>query len=198
MGWEADTTGILGQGYGRRQAVAIGDSITYGQHVKSEHRWTSVLQELVEDLQVINKGVCGDTTRGGLERFPQDVQNLAPRFVLIQFGFNDCNHWATDNGLPRVNLVSFKANLREMVDRAKRCRIGCQPFLVSMYPTGLGPEYSRWQLPYLNAIDTIRRDLWQGGSFNLFHNLEIDTVDGLHPSEAGHRVIAERVSKLFM
>ncbi len=186
-----DEVGILGRAYGRpetaRTVIAIGDSVTYGQHVDPEHRWTTVLEKLIAE-PVINRGVCGDTTRGGLERFPQDVQNLRPRIVFIQFGFNDCNHWKTDQGLPRVSPTAFRANLLEMVQRVRK--FGAKPILVSMFQADKGSEYLRWQMPYLEAIEVIRREQSMGFK-NLWQDTIIPTIDGLHPTPEGHEVIAE-------
>jgi acyl-CoA thioesterase I len=48
-----------------------------------------------------------------------EMQNSSPNILIVQFGMNDCNYWQTDNGLPRVNEDSFKANLIEIINRAK-------------------------------------------------------------------------------
>lgn len=105
-----------------RLVVAVGDSITYAEHLPREQAWTTLLSDRL-GCPVLNKGVCADTTRLGLERFPRDVQEpLAahdgPATVVIQFGANDANRWQTDRGLNRVSPDAFKANLIEMIDRA--------------------------------------------------------------------------------
>lgn len=107
-----------------RLIVAVGDSITYAEHLPREQAWTTLLSQRL-GCPVLNKGVCADTTRLGLERFPTDVQEpLAahdgPATVVIQFGANDANRWKTDRGLNRVSPDSFHANLSEMVERAWR------------------------------------------------------------------------------
>ena len=106
-----------------RLVVAVGDSITYAEHLPREQAWTTLLSDRL-GCPVLNKGVCADTTRLGLERFPRDVQEpLAahdgPATVVIQFGANDANRWVTDRGHPRVSRPAFIANLSEMVDRAR-------------------------------------------------------------------------------
>lgn len=68
----------------------------------------------------VNRGISGQTTRMGLERFPSDVQDVGPDVMTLQFGLNDCNCWETDRGLPRVSEDAFVANLVEMVARARR------------------------------------------------------------------------------
>lgn len=107
-----------------RLVIAVGDSITYAEHLPREQAWTSLLQARL-GCPVLNRGVCADTTRLGLERFPRDVQeplaqlhHEGPATVVIQFGANDANRWQTDRYLPRVSPPAFAANLREMVDRA--------------------------------------------------------------------------------
>ncbi len=68
---------------------------------------------------MLNRGVSGETTRQGLERFPGDVQQHRPDIVTLQFGLNDCNCWVTDGGLPRVSEAAYRANLIEMIERAR-------------------------------------------------------------------------------
>ncbi len=110
--------------------VFMGDSITEGQYVHHSLRWTERLvryirtqvesQEIDCDaLHFFNRGISGETTRQGLERFPRDVQVLQPDVMTLQFGLNDCNCWDTDRGLPRVSEAAYRANLIEMIDRAR-------------------------------------------------------------------------------
>jgi lysophospholipase L1-like esterase len=49
---------------------------------------------------------------------PYEVQSQSPDVMLIQFGMNDCNIWASDRGHPRVSAPAFEANLREIIQRA--------------------------------------------------------------------------------
>jgi len=109
--------------------VYMGDSITEGQYVHHSLRWTEKLtsrlrQKLSETiatdtLHFFNRGISGETTRQGLERFPRDVQALKPDVMTLQFGLNDCNCWDTDGGHPRVSEAAYRANLLEMIERAK-------------------------------------------------------------------------------
>jgi lysophospholipase L1-like esterase len=92
--------------------------VTYGQNVRADEAWPAVLGRFTGH-DVRNAGVCGDTTRLGLERFPKHVQLHRPDVVLIQFGHNDVNCWDTDNGLPRVSAEAYRANLREMISRSE-------------------------------------------------------------------------------
>jgi acyl-CoA thioesterase-1 len=117
--------------------VCMGDSITFGQHIDPRLRWSSLLHEHFATrfadtdihVQIHNRGISGETTRMGLERFPADVQNLNPDIMTLQFGLNDCNCWLSDRGLPRVSPVAFHANLVEMIERARH--FGCRHVILS-------------------------------------------------------------------
>lgn len=110
--------------------VHMGDSITFGQYLDPSVRWTSLVEERLhaefEDVEIraFNRGISGETTRMGLERFPRDVQDVGPDVMTLQFGLNDCNCWQTDAGLPRVSEAAFRANLVEMIERARRFGAG--------------------------------------------------------------------------
>lgn len=130
-------------GVGALTVVYMGDSITEGQYVHHSLRWTTLVTSSLRrrfesncsDLHFFfNRGVSGETTRQGLERFPRDVQNVRPDVMTLQFGLNDCNCWDTDGGLPRVSEVAYRANLIEMIDRA-RCFGTRQIILSTNHPT---------------------------------------------------------------
>jgi acyl-CoA thioesterase-1 len=102
--------------------IFFGDSICFGQGISIHNGWitkiSSSLEILAEniglDITVINAGVNGNTTRLALERMPYDVQSHHPDILLVQFGMNDCNYWASDIRLPRVSPKAFIENLREI------------------------------------------------------------------------------------
>jgi lysophospholipase L1-like esterase len=107
--------------------VHMGDSITFGQYLDPSLRWTTLIEDQLNDsfgddveIRAFNRGISGETTRMGLERFPRDVQDLRPDVMTLQFGLNDCNCWMSDEGLPRVSEAAFRANLVEMIERARR------------------------------------------------------------------------------
>ncbi len=164
------------------RVVAFGDSITYGQHIPRDKAWPSL-------LGYVNKGVCADTTRLALERFPADVQESGAHKVLIQFGFNDCNRWESDLGLTRVSLHAFEANLREMIARARRFDI--DPVLVGMFKTTKDSHYEWTRKTYRDMIQSV-------AVFDSVVLLDPEPhitpdllLDDLHLNEKGHRVYAE-------
>jgi lysophospholipase L1-like esterase len=106
--------------------VYMGDSITFGQYLDPADRWSTAIDARLGELdppveiETFNRGISGETTRQGLERFATDVQALRPHVMTLQFGLNDCNCWDSDEGLPRVSERAFSANLVEMIERARR------------------------------------------------------------------------------
>ena len=112
------------------RVVCMGDSITVGQFISPTQRWTTLLERSLqeslgtESVEVLNQGLNGETTRGGLERFPVAVQALEPAILTLQYGMNDCNCWQSDKGAHRVSIEAFTANLLEMVDRSRRFGVG--------------------------------------------------------------------------
>lgn len=113
--------------------VYFGDSITEGQYIHPPFRWTDLIDQYLEashiDFVSYNKGISGETSRQGLMRFAKDVQDIQPDIMTLQFGLNDCNRWVSDNGFSRVSKESYRANLHEMIQRAKH--FGVQHIIVS-------------------------------------------------------------------
>lgn len=93
--------------------VAFGDSITQAAEQEPENRWPEILGKALQeqfqtlDIQVINEGIGGNTSREGLARIAQDVLRHNPHFVTVEFG-NDATH-ETDR---HVDVEAFAGNLR--------------------------------------------------------------------------------------
>jgi lysophospholipase L1-like esterase len=168
--------------------VAIGDSCTYGQNVRSEEAWPALLGRMTGH-DVRNAGVCGDTTRLALERFPKDVQLHKPDVVVIQFGANDCNIWDTDNGLPRVSADAYAANVSEMVSRA--WAFGGVGIVLSPYPApGKERSYNRRLASYISALDNLGIGTHGPPDISV-----LDDGYGLHPDQAMHVRFARLVQE---
>jgi acyl-CoA thioesterase I len=121
--------------------VFMGDSITGGQYVEPSLRWSTLVGDAIVreylstpvNFNMLVRGISGETTRQGLERFPNDLQQYRPDIVTLQFGLNDCNCWVSDAGLPRVSEAAYRANLIEMIERAQR--FGARVILSTNHPT---------------------------------------------------------------
>lgn len=173
--------------------VACGDSITFGQHLPAG------VPAWPERIGAVGRGVCGETTRQALGRFPHDVQENPADVTILQWGLNDANRWATDAGLPRVSIEAFHANLVEMI---RRCRaVGTAPVLCTITPTRKNRDYDRDVHYYNTEVGRVAhaekvslvdvRSVFLEGDLD-----EMLMVDGIHLTEAGHELYAATVSAM--
>ncbi|MGC6511935.1 MAG: SGNH/GDSL hydrolase family protein [Parvibaculales bacterium] len=103
----------------------FGDSTCVGQGVSLYKGWVTKIAKEFDGLMtpggqeicVINSSINGRTSRQALEDMPYHVQSQKAGTVIVQFGLNDCNYWATDCGVPRVSRDAFVANIQEIVTR---------------------------------------------------------------------------------
>jgi len=106
----------------------FGDSTFVGQGVSIYKGWVTKIAKHLEEysnkinreILVSNSSINGRTTRQALEDMPYHIQSQGVDILVVQFGLNDCNYWATDGGLPRVSLASFVENLDEIITRGER------------------------------------------------------------------------------
>jgi len=194
--------------------VCMGDSITFGQHIPPDQRWTAHVERMLHsrfgaaNITVVTNGVSGETTRQGLERFPAAVQAEQPDILAIQFGLNDCNCWQTDSGLPRVSLHAFKANLMEMVERGRR--FGAREIILSTNHRTLrrsamvsGEVYEDANARYSQATREVALETGTSlcdilVAFAPFSDDQLDHLllpppDSLHLSVAGNVVYADAI-----
>ena len=199
--------------------VFFGDSITEGQYVHHSLRWTELTSNKLrahaasqlDPAKMFHyvHGISGETTRQGLERFPRQVQQLAPDVLTIQFGLNDCNCWDTDRGLPRVSEAAYRANLVEMIDRARR--FGTRHIILSTNhptlrhrPMVSGETLEQRRAKYNEIVREVARetdvtlcDIEAAFGFatrELLAGLLLPEPDVLHLSSAGHQIYSDAIT----
>lgn len=185
----------------------FGDSISVGQGVSIHDGWiVRISKELGKDFAgsvVVSRSAAnGRTTRLALEAMPYEIQSKSPDILIIQFGMNDCNYWNTDNGLPRVSQDSFKANLKEIIDRAKFSGVR-KIILNSNHPTGRVEDVLSGGITYEDsniAYNKLIRDVAANNPNVIFADIEyffkelgvntaeylIKKPDLLHLNSKGH------------
>ncbi|MCP9290412.1 arylesterase [Gracilimonas sediminicola] len=168
----------------------FGDSITAGLGVQQEQAFPAIIQEKIDSLglnyEVINGGLSGETSAGGVRRIDWILRRDIDIMVL-ELGGND--------GLRGIDLSSTKDNLQQIIDKYQAKNPNGQIILAGMQvPPNLGQEYtSQFQELYpelaeendLPLIPLIMNKL--GGEEELIQG------DGIHPTPKGHEVIAETV-----
>lgn len=203
--------------------VFMGDSITEGQYVHHSLRWTEriasrmrvhVADQIDNDaIHFFNRGISGETTRQGLERFPRDVQVLRPSVMTLQFGLNDCNCWDSDRGLPRVSEAAYRANLVEMIERARS--FGAKHIILStnhptlrLRPLASGQTLEERRMRYNEIVREVAvktdvtlcdiDDAFADVSQEELAGLLLPEPDLLHLSELGHEKYLRKIYPLVL
>ena len=181
--------------------VAFGDSITAGFAVRRgfPSLWKEMLQQKFPEAKVemINSGISGDTSQDGLARLDWAVLSYEPDLVTINFGINDA--------VLDISVDEFKANLIKMIKRI-RSGPGSEMLLLSSQPLET-PPYDRIVQDYYRAVEDVAREM-EVGFVDVYRawmehvragtSLESLIIPGLdHPNDAGYRIIAEEMMKLF-
>lgn len=196
----------------------FGDSVCVGQGVSIYRGWVTRIAQFLDeyggrverDILVTNSSINGRTTRQALEDMPYHVQSSGVDVLVVQFGLNDCNYWATDRGVPRVSRAAFVANLHEIVGRA--IRFGATHVLLNTnHPTARDIEnvphaaitYEQSNRDYNEAVREVAQDLAREiPNTIMFQDIakHIDSLcraqnagpadfvlpDGLHLNDRGH------------
>ena len=172
------------------RVLVLGNSIAAGSGVAPEEAFPARLQQRVDSLgwnvEVINGGVSGETTAGGLRRLdwllrrPIDV-------LIVELGGND--------GLRGTDLSATRENLQAIIDKARAQYPDVRILLAGMQlPPNLGPDYTqRFRALYpelaeaneVGLIPFLLEDV--GGVDSLMQS------DGIHPTAEGQRIVAQNV-----
>ncbi len=173
--------------------VAFGDSLTAGLGVPLEHAYPARLQEKLRAAgfshRVINAGVSGDTTAGGLRRLDA-VLALRPVLVIVELGAND--------GLRGVALTEIRANLDRILERLRAA--GVPVVLAGMkLPPNYGPTYTDgFTAMYVELARRHRVTLMPFFLDGVAARPELNQPDGLHPTAEGYGVIADRIWSVLL
>ncbi|MBM9512972.1 SGNH/GDSL hydrolase family protein [Desulfogranum marinum] len=161
--------------------VAFGDSITEGKGVTP---YSTYLQDAVGSCaSVVNQGVIGERTSGGVNRIQEVLEAYQPNYVIIMEGSND-SFWEESSSTVKFNLAS-------MIDKVRA--YNAVPILSNITPNTRNEGQGLAIPNYNNKISTLATE--KGVTFvdsynNVFPNWASLTVDGVHPNEEGAQVLA--------
>ena len=164
--------------------VALGDSLTAGLGVGVEEAYPALLEARLRregfDYRVVNAGVSGDTSAGGLRRLDWALK-LKPQVLIVALGAND--------GLRGQPPAALRANLTQIVERARAA--GARVLLAGMrVPPNYGDEYARaFAAVYASVARATGPFLLDG----VAGDPRLNQADGIHPTAEGQRVIAEHL-----
>ncbi|MGH9480049.1 MAG: arylesterase [Terriglobales bacterium] len=172
--------------------VAFGDSLTAGQGVPAGASYPDFLRRLMaragRRAQVLNAGVCGDTSLGGLHRV-EDVLRLRPSWVVLELGGND--------GLRGWRPVVTLANLHHIIARLRARHIHVLLAGIAM-PPGVPPTYAR---AFQRVFGLLARRhhlpllpfLYQDLVLQMHRHPALLQTDGIHATARGNRIVAATV-----
>jgi acyl-CoA thioesterase-1 len=171
-----------------RRIVVLGDSLTAGLGLSLKDSYPTLLQERIDDLgldyTIVNAGVSGDTSAGGLSRLDWALDGDV-RILIVALGGND--------GLRGLPVTELRRNLSTIIERAQAR--GITVVLAGMeappnygfdytasfhkvYPA-LAKQYGVALVPFL--LEGV------GGDATL------NQADGIHPTPQGARIVADNV-----
>ncbi len=174
--------------------VCLGDSLTAGYGVDVDEAWPALLQQgldaqLPGRWKVVNAGVSGDTTAGGLARVPWLLKSH-PDVVLICLGGND--------GLRGLDPAASEANLDAMITRFQAAH--ARVVLAGMQlPTNYGADYrARFAAIYPRLAERHHLALMPFLLVGVGGDAHLNLADGIHPNPQGHRLVARAVQDFLV
>lgn len=168
--------------------VFLGDSLTAGLGLPEEQAYPALLDRRLDakgaPVRVLNAGVSGDTTAGGLARLDWLLKQK-PDILVLGLGAND--------GLRGLELEKTEKNLREIVRRAQAS--GIQVLLLGMMiPPNYGADYTeRFRQMYPEIADDMDIPLVPFLLEGVGGVAELNQEDGIHPTAEGQEILANNV-----
>lgn len=170
--------------------VAFGDSLTAGLGLPASESYPSLLQKMLDadgyQYEIVNAGVSGDTTAGGLRRIDWALEGDV-RFLILALGANDLLR-----GQP---VKEMKNNLGQIIERARGRKI--EVVLAGMYaPTNTGSEYRREVEQAFQSLASEHKVIFIPFFLDRVAGVEsLNQPDGIHPNAEGARIVAETIYK---
>jgi acyl-CoA thioesterase I len=168
--------------------VALGDSLSAGYNLPQEAAFPVALERALKaksyKVEIVNAGVSGDTSSGGLDRLDWSVPDGTDG-VILELGANDM--------LRGLDPAGTRKNIEAIVERLKSRNIPVM--LAGMYASrNLGPDY-------VQKFDSIYPDIAKKHDLVLYPffldgvagDRSLNLPDGMHPTAKGVEIIVERI-----
>ena len=181
----SDSTEIS-QSTDQKVILFFGNSLTAGYGIDPEDAFAGLTQAALDtlgkDYKVINGGLSGETTAGGLSRLDWFLEE-EPYLFVLELGGND--------GLRGIQLSETKKNLLAIIDKVRAKYPNTKIILAGMQiPPNMGQEYT-------DEFKTIYPAVAQEKNVTLIPfllegvagNPDLNLPDGIHPTEAGHKIV---------
>ena len=174
----------------KKRILFFGNSITAGYGVEPEQAFPALIGQKLDsaklNYEAINAGLSGETTAGGRSRVGWVLRQPVAVFVL-ELGGND--------GLRGLPLTATRQNLQGIIDTVRRRSPGAQIVLAGMQiPPNLGQSYAAdFKKLYQEISDRNHLVLIPFLLAGVGGDAKLNQRDGIHPTPAGHRIVARTV-----
>lgn len=172
-----------------KKLVVLGDSLTEGYGVAKDQAFPAVLEKKIQasgkkEWTVVNAGVSGSTTASGVGRMKW-VFKSKPDLVILALGAND--------GLRGLKVEDSEKNLAKAIEYAQEQKV--KVILGGLYmPPNYGKEYTeKFKQMYSNLAKKYKIPLIPFVLDKVAGDPKYNLADGIHPNEAGHKIVAETV-----
>ncbi|MGH8165386.1 MAG: arylesterase [Rhodanobacteraceae bacterium] len=172
----------------------LGDSLTAGRGVEESQAFPALIQEKIRaqnlPFEVINAGLSGDTTAGGLSRLDWILQKPIDVLVL-ELGAND--------GLRGLPIPAMKQNLQTIIDRVKAKNPQVKIVIAGMQiPPNFGEKYATdFRAAFPELAEKNHAALIPFLLEGVGGHLDLNQADQIHPTAAGHKIVAENVWRIL-
>lgn len=177
-----------------RTLVFFGDSLTAGYGLDPDEAYPALIQRKIDAAglrwRVVNAGLSGETTAGGLRRLDWILRQRVDLFV-IELGGND--------GLRGIDPEATRANLQALIERIRARYPDVIVVLAGMQlPTNLGPEHTRrFAAMYPELAEKNHAVLIPFLLDGVGGVPSLNLPDGIHPTAEGHQIVAETVWRVL-
>ena len=191
-----------------KNIVCLGDSTTYGYMISRKKVWPSILNnkfaEEGKEINIINKGINGDTTSGMIARFERDCLNENADLLILMGGVNDIFMFQ--------NIDKIKDNIKLIVETSNKNNVDIIlftpiPFIKEIFTffeadnldlfENTLKEYVSWINEYTKENNIKSIDVHNMFMNNIFKSNKYEDIyfDGVHLSENGHNIFALELYK---
>ena len=171
-----------------------GDSLTAGNGLSVDEAFPALIQKkLTADgkaVKVINAGLSGETSAGGLARLDWVLRQPID-IVVLELGAND--------GLRGLPLDQTEKNLQAIIDKMKAKNPAVKIIVAGMMvPPNMGPDYTtKFQKIFPDLAKKNKAALIPFILQDVAGNEKLNNPDGIHPNVEGHKIVAKTVLKIL-
>lgn len=173
----------------RPKIVAFGDSLTAGFGLTEKESYPYLLQQKLKadgyDYEIVNAGISGDTTLGGLERIDWSLEQENVKILILALGGNDL--------LRGLSPKQMKSNLEKIIQKAQAKNV--QVLLCGMLaPPSMGAQYQR---DFVATFPDLAAQYKVAFMPFILEGIALDKKynqpDGIHPNALGAAIMTDNI-----